>query len=433
MNWWFLWGSTECRWHAFHWGEHRDRCFGMGGVVWQMGVPCCEGTGGSQLIYEHLEWRLVLWTLRYPIVLEVQGFFWVFLGVFRNFVPCLHLFTVYLPIAKSIQIPHQHRWVSRLARISRQVGRLSDAEEALMLKWKLSGPVEVDRAMGVCLSGFSMFFPRIRQQTVVFPIKHNERCAFPGKFPLKPTSVASKSWTPTGVVDIKQSPLLQLFVDEHFGGQTVKKPIIFDMKGWINFDEHPEVFPSRRQGRRWCHQARNGAWRGELLETACRPWDSNSTILSVEISDGMELSINKWRWPMGTSKLRDIFNIRFAPGGFPLDLRYEPRRGGWWISCQPGQRSISSSKALRQVATRGRWPSFWRVESTLIPVGIFPNSSVKFRPCKVWPWWNRKRRIQVSRPWSHDLGKNGGTVKPWSHGDFMIEILGPKLGGLWRS
>lgn len=136
------------------------------------------------------------------------------------------------------------------------------------------------------------------------------------------------------------------------------------MKGWINFDEHPEVFPSRRQGRRWCHQPRNGAWRGELLETACRPWDSNSTILSVEISDGMELSIKKWRWPMVTSKLRDIFNIRFAPGGFPLDLRYEPRRGGWWISCQPGQRSISSSKALRQVATRGRWPSFWRVEST---------------------------------------------------------------------
>ena len=42
---------------AFHWGEHRDRCFGMGGVVWQVGVPCCEGTewtagtmNGSQLI-----------------------------------------------------------------------------------------------------------------------------------------------------------------------------------------------------------------------------------------------------------------------------------------------------------------------------------------------------------------------------------------------
>ena len=158
MNRWFLWGSTECRWHAFHWGEHRDRCFGMGGVVWPMGVPCCEGTGRSQLIYEHLEWRLVLWTLRYPIVLEVQGFFWVFLGVFRIFVPCL---------PPNCQIPHQHRWVSR-SRISRQVGRLSDAEEALMLKWKLSGPVKVDRAMGVCLRGFSMFFPRKNDRKPLF-------------------------------------------------------------------------------------------------------------------------------------------------------------------------------------------------------------------------------------------------------------------------
>jgi hypothetical protein len=69
---------------------------------------------------------------------------------------------------------------------------------------------------------FHVFPAKKRQETVVFPIKHNQRCAFPGKFPLKPMSVASKSWTPTGVVDIKRSPLLQLFVDEHFGGQTVK-------------------------------------------------------------------------------------------------------------------------------------------------------------------------------------------------------------------
>lgn len=193
------------------------------------------------------------------------------------------------------------------------------------------------------------------------------------------------------------------------------------MKGWINFDEHPEVFPSRWQGRRWCHQPRNGAWRGELLETACRPWDSNSTILSVEISDGMELSINKWRWPMVTSKLRDIFNIRFAPGGFPLDLRYEPRRGGWWISCQPGQRSISSSKALRQVATRGRWPSFWRVESTLISVGSwhFPQFQCEIQALQSLALVKQKAQnpgVKVSMTW-------GG--ERWSHEawDFMIEIL----------
>jgi hypothetical protein len=151
--------------------------------------------------------------------------------------------------------------------------------------------------------------------------------------------------------------------------------------------------------------------------------------LSVEISDGMELSINKWRWPMVTSKLRDIFNIRFAPGGFPLDLRYEPRRGGWWISCQPGQRSISSSKALRQVATRGRWPSFWRVESTLIPVGIFPKFQCEIQALQSLALVKQKAQNPGVKAMS--MTGIGGTVKPWSmrfHDLSNLSNLRSKIG-----